>query len=339
MHRPLGLGGISLVLAVSAGLLAACGGEEPPAATPAPASASAAAPPPAPPATTAAAQPTPPPEPPKPAAPAPAAKYTGLDTPESVLYDAEGDRYLVSNINGKPDAADNNGYISVLAPDGKVLTQKWIEGGQKKVKLDAPKGMAIVKGVLYVADVSVVRTFDAKTGAPKGDVKIPGATFLNDITASADGKTVYVSDSGLKLGEKGFEPTGTDAVWAIEKGKAKALAKSPDLGRPNGLLWTDKGVWVVTFGTGELYRLDAKGAKQEAQKLPKGSLDGIVAVGDSLLISSWDASAVYRGKPGQTFEVVLAEQKSPADIGYDTKRGRVLVPHFLENTVEAHELH
>jgi hypothetical protein len=35
---------------------------------------------------------------------------------------------------------------------------------------------------------------------------------------------------------------------------------------------------------------------------------------------------------------VLPEQKSPADIGYDTKRGRVLVPHFLENTVEAYEL-
>ena len=68
------------------------------------------------------------------------------------------------------------------------------------------------------------------------------------------------------------------------------------------------------------------------------SLDGIVALGDGLLISSWEASAVYRGKPGGAFEVVLPEQKSPADIGYDTKRGRVLVPHFLENTVEAYAL-
>jgi hypothetical protein len=36
--------------------------------------------------------------------------------------------------------------------------------------------------------------------------------------------------------------------------------------------------------------------------------------------------------------VALPEQKSPADIGYDTRRSRVLVPHFLENTVEAYDL-
>ena len=108
-------------------------------------------------------------------------KYTGLATPESVLYDADGDRYLVSNINGKPYEKDGNGFISVLSPEGQVTTLKWIEGGKNKVKLDAPKGMAIAKGVLYVADITVVRTFDAKTGAPKGDIAIPGASFLNDI--------------------------------------------------------------------------------------------------------------------------------------------------------------
>src|SRR5262249_42288350 len=147
-----------------------------------------------------------------------------------------------------------------------------------------------------------------------------------------------VSDWGLKASDKGFESTGTDAVYVIEKGKAKPLAKSKDLGGPNGVLAVDKAVWVVTFGTGELFRLDDKGAKQDVQKLPKGSLDGIVALGDGVLISSWEASAVYRGKPGGTFEAVLTEQKSPADIGYDTKRSRVLIPRCLEHTVEAYDL-
>ena len=68
------------------------------------------------------------------------AKWTGLSTPESVLYDADADRYLVSNINGKPDGKDNNGFISVLSPDGTTTTPKWIEGGKDKVKLDAPEG-------------------------------------------------------------------------------------------------------------------------------------------------------------------------------------------------------
>ncbi len=327
------LGSLALPLFV-----AACGAETPLPAPPVAPSASATAPiastPPPDPTPTASATP---PEPP-PAAPTPAAKYTGFATPESVLYDDANDRYLVSNINGKPTDADNNGFISVLAPDGAVTTLKWIEAGKNKVKLDAPKGMAIVKGVLYVADLSNLRMFDAKTGAPKGEIKIPGATFLNDVAAGPDGR-VYVSDSGLKLGDKGFEPTGTDAIWVIDKGKAKPLAKSTDLGRPNGLLVTDKGVLVATFGSGELYRLDDKGAKQDTMKLPKGMLDGIVSVGgDTILVSSWEGSAVYRGKLGGTFEIVVAEQKSPADIGWDSKRSRVLVPHFMTDLVEAYDV-
>jgi len=265
------------------------------------------------------------------------AKYTGLSTPESVLYDADNDRYLVSNINGKPDAKDNNGFISVLSPDGTVSTLKWIEGGKDKVKLDAPKGTGIANGVLYVADITVVRQFDLKTGAPKGDIAIPGSSFLNDVAVGPDGK-VYVSDTGVKVGAKGFEPTGTDAVWVIEKGKAKALAKGKDLGGPNGLVVTDKGVIVNTMGSGEVFSLDDKGKKQNVSKPPTGMLDGLVVLGDSLLVSSWEGSAVYKGPLGGTFEKVLGDQKSPADIGYDTKRGRVLVPHFTEDTVEAYEL-
>jgi sugar lactone lactonase YvrE len=268
----------------------------------------------------------------------PIVKYTeGIATPESVLYDEASDRYLVSNINGKPTAADDNGYIADLSPDGKVNKDKFIAGGVNKVKLDAPKGLGIAAGTLYVSDINVVRKFDAKTGAPKGNIPIPGATFLNDIAVAADGR-VFVSDSGLKEGGQGFEPTGTDAVYVIDKGKVKTVAKSTELGSPNGLLAVDKGVLVVTFGSGELYRLDEKGVRQDITKLPDGALDGIAAVGDTLLISSWKASAVYRGKLGGKFEIALAGVKSPADIGFDTKRKRVLVPHFLENTVAAYDL-
>jgi sugar lactone lactonase YvrE len=323
------------VLAAPFALVLACGGAEAPPPSP---------PPPPPPAPTASVEAAPtasasaaPAEPPKPAEPTAVAKYTGLATPESVLYDADGDRYLVSNINGKPDAKDNNGFIAVLSPDGTVQTLKWIEGGKEKVKLDAPKGMGIAKGVLYVADITSVRMFDLKTGAPKGEIAIPGTTFLNDIAVGPDDK-VYVSDTGMKVGPKGFEPTGTDAVYVIEKGHAKALAKGKDLGGPNGLLVTDKGVVVLAMGSGEVYSLDDKGKKENASKPPTGMLDGVVALGDSLLVSSWEGSAVYKGSLGGTFEKVLGDQKSPADIGYDTKRGRLLVPHFLEDTVEVYEI-
>jgi hypothetical protein len=95
---------------------------------------------------------------------------------------------------------------------------------------------------------------------------------------------------------------------------------------------------VVTFGTGELYRLDNEGKRKDITPIPEGMLDGIVAFQDNLLISSWKASAIYKGKLRGNFEVVVPNVKNPADIGFDKKRSRVLVPHFTEDMVEAYDI-
>src|SRR5205823_4194147 len=146
---------------------------------------------------------------------------------------------------------------------------------------------------------------------------------------------VYVSDSGLTTG---FKPSGTDAIYSIGKDKkAKALIKDKELGKPNGLYATKDAVWVVNFGTPELWALKA-GKKSDVTKLPKGSLDGIVPVGDDVIISSWESASLWRGKPGGTFTEIITGVKDPADIGYDSKRGRVLVPLFSGNEVRAFEL-
>jgi hypothetical protein len=315
-------------------ILAACGGSEPPPApppppppvvAPAPTPVASAEPAPAP-------APAPPPEPVK---ATPVVTIKGFATPESVLYDAKADDYIVTNVNGYPNAADNNGFISRVSPDGTKVELKWIEAGKKGVKLDGPKGSAIVGTTLYVADISRLREFDATSGKPKGEIPLVGATFANDVAAGPDGK-VYVSDSGIKIDDKGVTPTGTDAVYVVEKGKAKVLAKGDELGHPNGLLWANDKLWVVTFGSGELYSLDKAGKKGDAQKLPKGSLDGIIAVGDSIFVSSWEAQGVYKGKPGGDWAFVLAGLKAPADIGFDSKRSLILVPRFQDDIVEAY---
>jgi sugar lactone lactonase YvrE len=323
------------------GFAIACGSQTPPAEAPPPAPM---APPPG--------EPLPPPEaaaptpaatPPAPAAatpppPAPAWRVAdGIATPESVLYDPTLDRYLVSNINGKPVDADNNGYITEIGADGKVTKPKFIEGGAK-AKLDAPKGLGISGNVLYVSDLTVVRKFDAKTGAPKGDIPIKDSVFLNDIAVAPDGR-VFVSDSGLKLGASGLEPAGGDAVYVIDKaGKVKPVAKMKELNGPNGIVMVGSDLWVITFGADELFKLDDKGAKSEVTKIPAGGLDGAVAVGENLFVSSWKASTVYKGKPGGTFEPVVWNVSGPADIGFDTKRNRLLIPRFMDNAVEAYDV-
>lgn len=272
--------------------------------------------------------------------PAPVLTYKGaFATPESVLYDAGGDRYLVSNINGHPNDADGNGYISELSPDGTVKTPKLIAGGEKGAKLDAPKGLAIVGKELWVADISVVRKFDLKTLAPKGEIALPEATFANDIVAGPDGK-VYVADSAIKVTEKGFEGNGGDQVLVIDKaGKAKPLAKSKDLSAPNGLFIGPKGLLVNTLTSNEVYSLGPKGEKTDVLKLPNGGLDGLLVIGDTLYASSWGASVIYKGKlGGASFEPVIKNVKGPADFGWDSKRSRLVLPRFLDNIVEVYEL-
>ena len=254
----------------------------------------------------------------------------GFSTPESVLYDAGSDSYLVANINGAPTEADDNGFISRVTPDGKIKDLKWIDGSKADVKLDAPKGMAIVGKVLYVADITVVRKFDTKTGKALGEIKIDGATFLNDVAPRKAGG-VFVTDSGLT---PKFESSGTDAIYAIDgKDKVTSLAKSKALAAPNGIIEAGGKTYVVTFGSGSIYEVPAKG-DPKPEKLAKGQLDGVVVAADgTFYISSWEGKTIYKGKPGGTWEDLALDITSPADFGYDTKRKLLLVPSFQGNTV------
>jgi hypothetical protein len=257
----------------------------------------------------------------------------GLSTPESVLYDAGLDLYLVSNINGTPFDKDGNGFVSQVGPDGKMVELKWIDGAAEKVTLNAPKGMVIQLGTLYLADIDTVRMFDAVTGAPKGEIPIKGASFLNDVT-SHDG-VVYVSDSGLKPGEDGFAPSGTDAVYAIGTDrKPKKILSGGDLAGPNGLLATPDGLYMVSFAGKGLSRIDPAAKKREQlADLPHGGNDGVVLADGRLVISSWECQCLMAGPPEGPFEVVAEDLKTPADLAWDSKRNRLVVPHFEENAL------
>lgn len=108
---------------------------------------------------------------------------------------------------------------------------------------------------------------------------------------------------------------------------------------PNGLAWTSAGLIVCSSAAPELFRLDETGAKQQlTSSAPGGRLDGLIAFGDDLVVASHEASALLRGKLGGAFRVAIAVQGGPADIGSDTRRGCVLIPHLLEDRVDAYEL-
>lgn len=262
------------------------------------------------------------------ATPTKTATIGGFQTPESVLWDSTLDVYFVSNINGNPTAKDGNGYISVVDPAGTIRDSVFIKG------LNAPKGMAVVGDTLWVTDIDVIRGYNARTEAPVATVAIPGSVFLNDITAAPDG-SLYITDTAIRFGAQGPEHTGTDKIFRVAPDRKVSVALASDsLGRPNGITFdrANQRYIVVPFGAGKIFSW-TPGSNLTTLATGPGQFDGVEVVGDAIWVSSWADSSVYRFAGGQGTNVIKGVQ-SPADIGYDAKRHRVLIPVFMGNAVE-----
>ena len=242
-----------------------------------------------------------------------------LKVPESVLFDGAGKVLYVSNIDGKdPWAKDGAGSIGKVGLDGKVIAAEWVKG------LDAPKGMGLHQGKLYVADLERVVVIDVAKGAIAQSIAVPGAQGLNDVSVAKDG-TVYVTDmKGLK-------------VYALKNGKPEVYFEG-GLKRPNGVL--AHGGQLYVLDSGALLKI---GKDKKAVKIVDGmdaSTDGIEHVkGDEFIVSCW-AGAVYHVKGGEKTQLLDTREKkiNSADIGYDAKNRMVYVPTFWANTVVAYEL-
>ncbi len=256
----------------------------------------------------------------------------GFSTPESVLHDPLADVYLVSNIAGDPLGVDGNGFISRVGPAGDVRDLRWIDGQTEGVTLNAPKGMALQGDRLYVADIDCIRIFDRETGAPLGEACPSGATFLNDVAPAPDGTSIFFTDSGL---DASFASSGTDTVYRLsEDGRIIVVARDPALGSPNGIAVGPRGIFVASFLSGEVYRLDAEGNRTDVMPASDRQYDGLAILDDGgFLVSSWGDSCVYRVGADGTVACAVEGVEAPADIGFDHERGRVLIPLFNANEV------
>ena len=253
----------------------------------------------------------------------------GFRAPESVLHDPGADVYLVANA-GAPQATttaaagtDQAGFISRVRPDGTVAERAWIDGSAAGVTLDEPRGMALVGDTLYVADTTAVRMFDRKTGAPRGAIDVAGATMLDSLAVAPD-QTLYVSDTGV---DARFRTTGTDAIYRIgPDGQVSTLIADPALGQPRGIVATDDAVFAVDWTQGKLRRIGLDGAMTVIATLPANQLDGLTRdPRGAFLVSSWGGLAVYRVTADGQVRTAIEDVQSPAGIGHDQVRNRLLV--------------
>lgn len=238
----------------------------------------------------------------------------GFSAPEGVAMAPDG-AYFISNVAGGDSDKDGAGWISKLSADGELLVERWVEG------LDAPKGMAVGRGVLYVADVDQVRTYDASSGAAGAAIAIEGAKFLNDATEWRG--EIYVSDSS------------TARIWRLTGDGPVLWREGPELSGVNGLLGGNDNLFVSTMASGSLYEATADGGWREiADGMADADGIGVVPSG-GWLVSSWPGEIHYVAGDGTTTSLLNTREKGTLQNDLTMFGDTVIVPNWEPGTVTA----
>ena len=254
----------------------------------------------------------------------------GIDSPESVYYDAGSGFVFSSQIVGDASAKDGNGRIVKLTIDGKVVDANWAKG------LDAPKGLRSYRGTLYVADIDQIVGFDIKSGRETSRVKIADAKFLNDLCTGRDG-IIYATDSFA------------NRVWAVRNGVASLFSDGPQLELPNGILVDGNRVVVATDGRpgrggggtpGSLFAIDlTTKAVTQVTTQSIGTPDGLELDGSGgYIVSDVGGGRIFHVTGGGEVRQVRQLDRQPADICFVPARKLLLVPHLGLNRVSAYDL-
>ena len=255
----------------------------------------------------------------------------GLKTPESFIADPSTGNYFISNINGGgPGGKDDDGFITKLDKDGKVINLAFVDGKNKDITLNAPKGLDIIGNVIYVSDIDFVRGFDKETGKLLYDLdfKAFNPSSLNDLTHDSQGN-LYVSDW---IGNFIF------TIETRNNHKVSMVAKGNTLGGPNGLNIHPKTNKLinVTWETGKVQEIDSSGSiKILVEDKRFKTLDGIDFDNNgNMFVSSFTGGEVYKITPDLKVDVFLKGLTSPADINIDKKNNLLLIPSFEGNSAK-----
>ena len=257
----------------------------------------------------------------------------GFKAPESMLYDKERKVIYVSNVDGKPTDKDAKGSIALLSADGKKVNQDWVTG------LNAPKGLALIDAVLYVADIDTLVSIDVTTQKIIKKYPIEKAKFLNDVVADKNGD-VYVSDfldnTIYRLKDHKF------TLWLADKA----------LETPNGLFIENNQLLVGSWGViTEGFATDTAGHMKtidlETKKItslgdgkPVGNLDGIESDGKGgYFATDWMAGSVLHIQSTGEYETLLDVNMGSADLGVITDKDTtmLLIPMMNDNVVRAYQ--
>lgn len=269
---------------------------------------------------------------------------TNLASPYSFVSDATGKEYFISSVNGDPDARDNNGFITKLDANGKIIHRKFIQGGVGGITLHAPKGMVLVDQVLYVADLDLLRGFDASTGKPV--VTIPmiptnasptGAPPVHISDVASDGKGMLYCSDQLN-----------NTIYRVDLATQHptVLVSDKVLGGPSGIAVHPKSgqIMVVSWDKGKILEISPGGVVTEVfsngffssrfQNLRGIDFDRW----GNMYTSDYTTGKVWRMTRDKRFQVIAEYLPSPGDLGIDRTNNLILVPYQSVHAAEMNGL-
>ena len=270
-----------------------------------------------------------------------AAQITGLEAPNSFVGDQQGKEFFISNVNGEPDARDNNGFITKVDAEGKVLNLKFIQGGITDVMLHAPKGLAIVDQTLYVADLDQLKGFDRTTGKPLVVISFPplpskGVVSLTDVTAGASG-LLYASDQSNNTIYRIEHTAGHRVTQFIQDDRLagpSGIAVNPRTGHLVAVSWNKGKIFDIT-PEGQLSELESNGFfTGRFQNLSGVDFDRW----GNMYVSDFSRGKIWRMTRDQRFQVIAEYLLSPADISIDRTNNLILVPYHHAHAAEINGL-
>ena len=242
-----------------------------------------------------------------------------LKVPESVLFDGDNKVLYATNIDGTdPWGKDGKGSVAKVGLDGKVIATEWVSG------LNAPKGMGLYNGKLYVADLNELVVIDIAGGKIDKRIVVTGAVGLNDVSISKAG-IVYVSDSKAKK------------VFIVKDGISELLLDT--LKGPNGVLMRGDDFYLLDAGG--MYKMNKDKTLTKITDGMEGGTDGIENIsGNDFIVSCWQGVVWYVNADGSKQQLLdsRGDKKNSADIGIDAKNKIVYVPTFWRNTIVAYRV-
>jgi len=240
-----------------------------------------------------------------------AVNYSAFAGQLSAFWDFGTDKYYI------PGSDPYGANVSRYDPRTNTVVQPWCK---LPSTVTTARGVGVYNGVLYIAGKSPVAIYkcDLFSGQYLNFIAISGAASLADVVIDRKAAKLYATDDSF--------PGGTYSVFSVNLAteQVTGLVARASVTTPEAAV-LDEG-YLVMVGAGMVSKVDAStGTLVKAITAPQTQLSGIARLAPSTYLVQTPAGA-YLLDPFDQYTLVDTPSVTASNIGYDSERGRLLVP-------------